>query len=160
MNNVLKVRRIAWVCVFFCILYFCYAVYNLMFRDYNFLNSVYSKVIFYAPVFLNICFCVFLLVFWGKVISKIKSGVLFVSNNHIWLYWAALCTFIDPIFLELWRLHIGNFELDWSLDWYLVLALIFKPGAVLYMINGMILLIFAWLYKLGENIVEDQRLTI
>lgn len=157
MNNiVLKVRRTAWVCVFFCILYFCYAFYDFMYRDHNFLNSLYSKFIFYAPGFLNTCLCVFLLLFLGKVICKIKSGFLFVPNNHVWLYFAALCTFIEPIFLELWRLHTRNFEFEW----HFVLDVIFKPGAVMYMINGILLLIFAWLYKLGENIVEDQRLTI
>lgn len=156
MNNIVsKVRRIAWICIFFCILYFCYAFYDFMYRDQH-LNSLYLKFIYYTGGSLNVFLCGFLLMFLGKVICKIKSGFLFVQNNHIWLYCAALCSFIKPVFFELWRLRIRDLEFEW----HFVLDVIFKPIPVMYMINGMLLLIFALLYKLGENIVEDQRLTI
>lgn len=155
MNITTKVRRTAWVCTFFCILYFCYAFYDLLFRDHH-LNSLSLKFIYYADGVLNVFLCGFILVFLGKVISKIKSGFLFVPNNHVWLYCAALCSFIKPVFSELWNLCIRDLEFEW----YFVLNVIFKPISVMYMINGMLLLIFALLYKLGENMVEDQRLTI
>ena len=58
--------------------------------------------------------------------------------------------------MELWRLRIRNLEFEW----HFVLDVIFKPIPVMFMISGMLLLIFAWLYKIGENMVEDHRLTI
>ena len=155
MKNVKKVRRSAWVCIFLCILYLGYAFYDIMCREHN-LSSLSLKFIYCAEGVLNIILCGFILVFLVKILSKIKSGFLFVPNNHVWLYCAALCSFIRPVFMELWRLRIRNL----GFEWHFVLDVIFKPIPVMFMISGMLLLIFAWLYKIGENMVEDHRLTI
>ena len=48
-------------------------------------------------------------------------------------------------------------ETDWM---HLVLNPIMKPDHITYVISGLLLMIIAYLYKIGVQVAEEQSLTI
>lgn len=155
-SNLKTVKIVVVICVALCALCLCYAFYDCMFR-HRFLNSLNERFIcYYAPMLIISLICVCIIVFIGKILRHLKTGQLFVPNNYRWLLYAAICFFIQPIFLETGHRMIRELELDWSF----IPNMIFHPRCLPYIICALILYLFASLYRIGELAAEEQRLTI
>lgn len=155
-SNLKTVKVLAIICVALCVLYLCYAVYNCIFREYRFLNSPEEKFLFYAPGYINSLIGVFIIVFNCKILRHLKTDQLFVPYNYRWLIYAAVCCFVEPLFIETWIRMSREIAFDWSY----IPSVMFKPCYVPYMVTALMLYLFACLYRIGELAAEEQRLTI
>lgn len=152
--NFKAIKITAWLCICFCVLTLCYALYAIFFRDY-------------IPVLDKIVICVnsllfgFVVIFLLRILRGInKSRQVFIHNNHRWLICAAVglfCLSYINGFISMYIRHLNGYEWDWL---QIILNPIMKSNHITYIVGGLLLLIIAYLYKLGTQAAEEQRLTI
>lgn len=151
--NFKVIKSTVWVCICFCVLTLGYNLYAIFYRDY--LPTIHK-----VAISVNTLVIVFVMVFVVRILRGInKRNQVFIPKNHHWLICAASgLLFLSYVngFIELYRHYLRGIDVDW---FFLIIEPL-KPNLISYLIGGLLLLIIAYLYKLGTQAVEEQRLTI
>ena len=152
--NFKAIKFTAWVCICFCVVMLCYGLYAIFFRDYI---TVLGKI----GICVNILLTGFVLIFLVRILRGInKNRQVFIPHNHRWLICAAVglfCLSYVKGLLIMYTRYLNGYEWDWL---QIILNPIMKSNHITYTIAGLLLLIIAYLYKLGTQAAEEQRLTI
>lgn len=156
--NLKAIKRIVWLCIGYCIIYICYGLYDILYREY--INrSLEIKI----SICLVLITTILALIFVVRLLQGIKKhNQVFAPNNHRWLIYTSISLFIQPFLNTYISAFFYYYNGEWvDSDWLSVfLNPILLPRMIPYILTGLMLLIVAYLYKLGEQAVEDQRLTI
>ncbi len=152
--NFKAIKITAWLCICFCILTLCYGLYAIFFRDYI---DLLGKI----GICVHCLLIGFVLIFLIGILRGInKSRQVIIPNNHRWLIGTAVglfCLSYINGFIRMYIRHLNGYEWDWL---QIILNPIMKPNHTTYIVGGLLLLIIAYLYKLGTQAAEEQRLTI
>ena len=155
--NVKSIKLTAWISICYCILLACYEIYNLFIRDYS-IKLILLDQLSGCVILLILSFIV---VFMTRILRGVtKHKPVFIPNNHRWLLYSAACLFVEP-FIVTWAIAYRHYPPEEEFYWMeLILAPILSPKMIQYIIVGLILLMVGYLYKLGAQAAEEQRLTI
>lgn len=155
-----SVRITAWICVALCVLVICYGVYSPFRYPFDEFRSdpwrVYHHII--SPLF-DILMSACLIVFCVRILRKISEGMIFVRNNHRWIIVSVISYFVGNYldYLIASKVSMGTVFYQGFLTPFNYLL---TPHGIVPTTFACIMLIFGFLYKLGEKAAEEQRLTI
>lgn len=156
--NLKAIRITSWICVGFCVLALGYALYSIIFRDYIFRD--YILAIAKTGICVYAIVIGLILIFLSRIIRGVNNNQVFIHDNHRLLIYSAVGLFCLSYIKEFSRMyvcHLKGMETDWM---HLVLNPIMKPDHITYVISGLLLMIIAYLYKIGVQVAEEQSLTI
>ena len=158
-NRLIKFIRVTlWIAIGFCILNSGYQIYTpIRYMDYDSI-SVEQKSILWLMGILVFVSMIFMVIFFVRIKSNLLKGRFFIKNNYLCIVVLALCTFIMP-WANLAYMCLGRYNDIWYHGFNFIPAAIFGHGAS-YNSLTLLLIIFAMLYKIGEQVSEEQRLTI
>lgn len=155
-----SVRITAWICVALCILMICYGVYSPFrypFDEFRFDPwRVYHHIIY--PLF-DIMMSACLIVFCVRILRKISEGMIFVRNNHHWIIVSVISYFVGNYLDYLIASKVSMGTIFYQGLWT-PLSFLISPLGINMTMMAFLMLIFAFLYRLGEKAAEEQRLTI
>ncbi len=165
-ENLKPIRRTVLTSWAFCALTFGYVFYNAYIRDWHVSDfswatkyacsaeqiSQAQTLKFYGCAFQCLTF-IFILIFLSFILRNLKRGQIFSSRNHLWLLAASACTFIIPYTTVIRQRVIRDFAIDWRI-------ILIPIAQSQFTLISLLLILFAFLYKIGGQLYEDQKLTI
>lgn len=164
--NLKAVKITAWICVCYCVLELCYYLYGIFFREWGSPIDHNTTILIWKVDLIGITLVIsFVLVFVARILRGIaKHKQVFIPNNHRWLIYATVFLFIQPFVENYVRAYLKmKYSVIQELNCFwidIILNPILHPKMITYIISGLMLLIVAYLYKIGAQAVEEQRLTI
>lgn len=160
-NSAIKsVRITAWICVALCVLMICYGVYSPFRYPFDEFRSDPWRVCHHIiyPLF-DIMMSACLIVFCVRILRKISEGMIFVRNNHRWIIVSVISYFVGNYLDYLIASKVSMGTIFYQGLWT-PLSFLISPLGINMTMMAFLMLIFAFLYRLGEKAAEEQRLTI